>query len=205
MINKLFKSFFAIFLLLFSLNLHADSRPTALADKKLSKDLLNGKGAIVLKFRPYLVKRDSDPKKYASLEEFIASEGEVTTSRFMILYYLGPKNPNKEKRIMVDRLSYLMLVDGPGEYTLTRFIYCPDMLTAVSIRFFKKTTIEVGKVKYLGDLISMSEKVGTVGKTMPEPVKVIYRPEEFREEFNKLLPLTVPHLIEESINDDQTR
>lgn len=166
--------------------------PKALAyltDAQYAKLLAEGSGGLIVKVNYYKTKPGYKPQasdQNLSTEAFIQKaavlKGIVPATS---LYYLVPGSKTKQDKFKTyQRGSFFMLVEQPGEYTITQATF---MGGSFGFRIFEKATIEPGKIKYLGELNVLDPRLA---RQSHSAITYTFNPQPFLTDFAKAFPLT---------------
>lgn len=191
-------------ILLFSLFFPKSSFAKAsFTDESLVQKLNEGNGAIIVALNQYKLTKKARGRKiseFSSLDQILSDLAEKTNlSDDLYLYYLEAGEKSRE-RIFKNYFNpdFFILISKPGDIKISTLASVKGIVTS-SFRIFRDTTIEAGKLKYIGEIDHVDARK-LFGGRFPHPiVKANFKPDEFTQSFQKEYPKASAYLSAENI------
>ncbi len=179
--------FFTITALLF-LSSPSLQAKKALSEAEIASRLAKGEGGLIVRQLTYVRKKDfsSGDKEYKNLEDYLSDAATLEkNSGKTEAFFLTPESPEFEIGIKLDnKRGHILILGKPGDYTLTRLMH-KDYL---SRRIFGKTTIEAGKLKYIGDALIIVKENKSLFDAREVHLGYDYKPQEAQESLRQWYP-----------------
>jgi hypothetical protein len=192
--------FFSVFVLFLTIFSNEASAKLSIRDSHIAKYIKQGQGGLIVQYNGYKIAKNANltelKSKYANWGDLIKNEASRFELNPIQVYFLSSADGTKDIGVVRDPVSHQFLfMAPPGEYYLSRVTFRFNS-ELYSQRIFGKVTIEPGKIKYIGDIVSVIHN--NDGKR-DLAISLRYAPDDFQAAAAKWYPLSSALFVPEKL------